>query len=741
MDGGSLIEKAIEKIIVASATVSEGQLEQSFANILSEVFGVEQVNIRSEIKSDGGVFEYVANTKRPYIDNQLSQYSEFPELISYWSKGEKSCAMIPVMVGGRIVSVVELLSRNENSFTDQLISAISASAYLIGLSAVYRKEEAKSTRLASYFSSAFGAPTSQMLVAWDGTIVRANPEASSRFGIPASGRIIIDSIFNTNISGIRSSANTGKALITTAKSGRRIYAIHSSEIGSNLSYLLVRDATDEERLSDIINSMGPNYGAGVMLLDKKLNIFYCTPSIKRITGYDSTLTTSKSVLELVPERERVRFQEIISGLEKSPRAYGVIGLATDKGIIAPTRFTISTTKNGYTMLFYDASAERYVESMGAAFNEFLDGSTDIVLKADESGYVTYINPAAGSALGYERSEIIRKELRSLYTDPSTLEKNLAYVRNGNKVDNIYICLIPKGGAMDENGIERKIEATNSMRMFKTSDGTEYVIIAKELETGRKLKEQEEEIDQQSHTIERLKREGELKSQFIYNISHELKTPLTSIIGFSKLLYSGDFGKMNEDQQEQISTIISESDRLMGMIAQVLDAAKLESDKMKLELSEINLKELENSPSIKALSGSANTKGLEFKWNVHFDVPTIMADPGRLIQVFVNLIGNSIKFTEKGSIEVEVTRKGRRVECSVLDTGIGIGEDFKIRRFYDAPKKSQLKQEGSGTGLGLSITKKIIELHGGQMGYEQRQGGGSRFWFTLPIKGKQKRKNK
>jgi PAS domain S-box-containing protein len=734
MDDGSLVEKAISRIIAINSTAPEGETEQRLAGALSETFGIEKVSIKSDPSFDGStLYGYVANTKRPYVDNQLSQYSSFPELTCYWTSGEKSCAVIPVLVCGRMVSMVELLSKTENKFSEELISGVSVAAYLIGLSAVYRKEESKSLRLAGYFNSAFGAPPMQMLVSNDGTVVKSNPDAVSRFGDPSQGRLNISALFEADLKSIKERAKTGKEMLTRSKSEPRTYAIHSSEAAPNLNHISVRDATDQERLASIIDSMGPGYGAGVLFLNKDLTVSYATASIKKIIGYESTLTVSKSVLDLIPEREKVRFSEIVAELGKAHRATGSIGMITDKGTISPVRFTISNSPGGYLLMFYDASAERYIESMSAAFNDFLDNSSDLVIKIDELGYIKSLNPSAEQALGYEKGELMGRAIRPLYSDPTILEQDLAYVRNGNRADNSYIKLRTKD--------EREVGATSSIRLFKAGDSTEFVIMARELETRKKLKEQEEIMDKQQNKIKKLESTGEMKSQFIYNISHELKTPLTSIVGFSKLLYSGEFGPMNQDQLEYISTIMNESDRLMGIIAQVLDAAKLESEKVNLELAEVDLRELEESPSIKALKESAKNKGLELQWSVDYDVPPVLADRGRLIQIFVNLIGNSIKFTEKGTINVKISRRSRKIECNVLDTGIGISDDFRIRKFYDAPKSAPIKQEGSGTGLGLSITREIVHLHGGEIRYERRPEGGSRFWFTLPIKGKRKSKQR
>jgi PAS domain S-box-containing protein len=738
MADATKLETAISRIISIGSTVPEAEQEKAMAACMSEALGVESVSITGELQQGSNrLIDYVLNSKRPYVDNELSEYSSFPELTGYWGQGRKSCAVIPVLLSGRVVSIVVMLSNQENKFGEELMKGATHLSYLIALSLSFRREESKSARLASYFNSAFDSPVPQILVSGDGTVVRFNAAAASEFGAPELRGFKVDGLIGVTMKEVREKSKSGKEFMS--KKGDKNYAVHASGTGGNLVYMVVRDVTDKEVLSWATSLMGPSYGSGVILMDPDLKVSYATQSMKRIIGYDSSLTISKNIVELLAERDKGAFKELIAALGKDSRN-GTVGMVTDKGIVSPVSFAISKRSGGYLMLFYDASAERYVESMEMAFLEFLDGASDIALRVDELGYIRYSNHAIESALGYERSELQGKEISSLYIDLEGLERNLGHARGGTKIDNFYTNMRAKDG--------RSVEATNSIRFFKTGGVSEYVIIAKELETRRRLKELEAEIEKQQGEIKKLEGMGELKSQFIYNISHELKTPLTNIIGFSKLMYGGDFGDLNEDQKGHVSTIIEEANRLMDMITQVLDAAKLDSNKMKLELAEVDMRNIGDNPAIRALDERARNKGLEFAWNVHYDVPAVMADYGRIIQVFVNLIGNSTKFTEAGSITVDIknktTKKGRPnfIECNILDTGIGVSEEGRhrlFREFYGAAKaKSNIKQENSGTGLGLSITKKIVELHGGKIGYEPREGGGSRFWFILPIKGRRKK---
>ncbi len=735
---GSPVERSIERIMRMSGMAPDGDLTDSFAACIAEEFGIEAVNIRDErMLGHSKLLEYVANTRQPYVDNQLSEYSSFPELIAYLNAGNRSCAVVPVAIGGRMVLVVEMLSKKQDLFSAGLVGGVTVASYVVGLLILQRRETEQNAKMTRYFNSAFSSPVPQMIVSNEGTILKLNGEAARAFGVTEQQRARLGSLLDIDMKRVKERSMSGRETLVGSRNGTGTYAVHASDAGGSTTYVSARSTRAAERMESIAGLMGKGYGAGFIEFGRDLRITYSTQSLGKIIGYDSGLALSRSIVDLVAERERGAFKEAVERVDKEGSSTGMVGFSTDRGTISQVNFIVSRAPEGYLMLFYDAWAQAYVGSMRSAFDEFLDSSSDMALKVDEIGGITYCNHSVEAVLGYERSELLGKDIRTIYADQSVLERDLAYVRNGGKVDNSYTMFTSK----DQGQGARKVEATNSIRLFKTGDSPEYVIIAKELETGRLLKAQAEKIKKLDNDKEKLTAMGQQKSRFIYNISHELKTPLTNIKGFSKLLYSGEFGPLNPEQLSHISTIIDEANRLVEMINQILDASKLDSKRMKLELGEVDLRSMESSPSIRALAEMAAKKGLSFSWHSDFDVPTIIADHGRLIQVFVNLIGNSIKFTEEGGIGVHISKHGkRRVRCSVIDTGIGISEENRhrlFRKFYEARGQVHVKQEGSGTGLGLSITKEIVNMHGGAIGYEPVEGHGSEFWFTLPIKRKRK----
>ncbi|HVC58318.1 MAG TPA: ATP-binding protein [Candidatus Acidoferrales bacterium] len=744
MPDGPLTGRLILELIKASnSSASDEEAARGFSAVLAELFGLQRATISLLYRDDrerrtNALQDYVINTKKPFVDNQLSEYSSFPELITFKNAGYKSCAILPIYNSGKATALIELLSGEQGRFSDEMVQSIELLSGIMGIALLYKYESSKNLRIANYFNSAFSSPVPQLLASTDGVLVKANKEALKVLSISNLEAANLAKLFG--LSKEMMSALAKGSMIKASSAGAdeaRMFALSANMISERLMHVSAQDITELEEMALILGSMGKDSKAGVLYIDRSLNISWATDNIENLIGYKGNIMVGKSFIELVAERDKENLRHRLDGLtEQQPSASGIFGMINKDSIPVGIRYVVTRWINGYIMVFADAEAEMYIKSIRESLQDFIDSSSDIVLSVDPMGHITSCNSSVESALHYQKAELLGKEINSLYSDPKIIDRDISYVKNGGKIDNSYVDLLSKGGGT--------VSSVHSMRAFKDGDETTYLIVAKELETGRKLRDWEKSMEDMSKTINSLKSTGELKSQFIYNISHELKTPLTNIKGFSKLMLEGEFGKLNDEQQGYVTTILDEADRLVLMIQQVLDAARLESEKMKLETKDVNLKDLAENPSIKALQESARNKGIEFSWTVAFDVPAVTADQNRLIQVFVNLIGNSIKFTNSGgSIKVEVSNKSKGVVvCKVVDTGIGISIDDQrklFRKFYEAPKKGLVKPEGTGTGLGLSITKQIITLHNGKIGVESDEGKGSTFWFTLPVKPKRSRK--
>jgi len=222
-----------------------------------------------------------------------------------------------------------------------------------------------------------------------------------------------------------------------------------------------------------------------------------------------------------------------------------------------------------------------------------------------------------------------------------------------------------------------------------------------------------------------------KEEFVRNISHELRTPMTSIRESLSLIYDGSLGPIQSEQQKYLKLCIRNIDRLKRMINDLLDIAKLEANKMELSKQWIDIIPLIEK-LLDTITLQAQAKGIQVKHRFKFKSLDMYVDPDRLTQIFYNLLNNALKFTEKGYIAVEVQQTIDNLICMVSDTGKGMSSEDTLLIFdkFRQLSNSHNSQE-YGTGLGLAITKELIELHGGKIWVESERGKGSRFIFTLP----------
>lgn len=240
-----------------------------------------------------------------------------------------------------------------------------------------------------------------------------------------------------------------------------------------------------------------------------------------------------------------------------------------------------------------------------------------------------------------------------------------------------------------------------------------------------------------HTINMMKNEllrlDKVKDEFLSNTSHELKTPLNAIVNISESLLQGVEGEVNEKQAQNLSIVTHSGRRLAQLVNDLLDYSKIKYGDIKLYPSELDVKPYVESV-LQIHSFLLDGKQIEFVNQMDSDLPTVYGDGNRLYQILHNIVGNAVKFTEHGIVEVSARTVGLWLEISVRDTGIGIDEHLQKHIFNDFMQGEDADPtvRREGTGLGLSITKRLVELHGGRIVVSSKLGMGSCFTFTLPV---------
>ena len=236
-------------------------------------------------------------------------------------------------------------------------------------------------------------------------------------------------------------------------------------------------------------------------------------------------------------------------------------------------------------------------------------------------------------------------------------------------------------------------------------------------------------------LARAEQANQAKRRFISVVSHEMRTPLNAIIGMADLLRDT---KLNREQADMLQTLRGSSRILLGLIEDVLDFSKIEAGKVVLDKVDFDLHALVNS-TCRIVTAQAAAKGIEFVVSIMPEVPpAVRGDPHYLRQVLINLAGNAVKFTERGTVTVHVTAHGEvndkvRLKFSIRDTGIGIPVEAQAHVFdsFTQADQSTTRRFG-GTGLGTTIAKQLVELMGGRIGLESAVGLGSTFWFELAL---------
>ncbi|MFM7574149.1 MAG: sensor histidine kinase, partial [Snowella sp.] len=232
--------------------------------------------------------------------------------------------------------------------------------------------------------------------------------------------------------------------------------------------------------------------------------------------------------------------------------------------------------------------------------------------------------------------------------------------------------------------------------------------------------------------ESLQMTNQNKSEFLSHINHELRTPLTGILGFSRMLVEEIYGPLNDKQKQYMKGIVSSGEHLMSLINDFLDISKIEANREELFLERIAVEDVCLS-ALSMLKTRAKEQNLELKLEIGPNVEMCVADQRRLRQILLNLLSNAIKFTEIGSVTLKVEYAQDELIFSVIDTGIGIKPSDQAQLFQPFQQiHSHLSRKHKGTGLGLALSRKLAQLHGGDLTLTSEMGKGSCFTLNLPF---------
>ncbi len=355
------------------------------------------------------------------------------------------------------------------------------------------------------------------------------------------------------------------------------------------------------------------------------------------------------------------------------------------------------------------------------FRGIFENLQDIYIRTNRKGIITMVSPSVFKRSGYTPAEVLGRHITDFFSDTKLIHKSLIKLRKDKSLRNIEASLRIKDGS------ERQFMF--NMLLFSDEKGkpTEVAVLARDIS---ELKRNEKEL---LKAKEQAERSLKVKEGFLANMSHEIRTPMNGVIGMIDLLSST---RLSEEQRDYVDTIKRSSETLLHLLNDILDLSKIEAGKMELHEAPVSLFELLEKV-VSLFSQTARNKSNMLSYTLAPDLPDyILADQTRLLQILSNLTSNALKFTENGTVHIDVAQLSAKggthtFRVEVTDSGIGIDEEDQKLLFtsFTQVDNSSRKSFG-GTGLGLAISKQLCHLMKGNIGVRSRPGEGSTFWFTF-----------
>ena len=487
---------------------------------------------------------------------------------------------------------------------------------------------------------------------------------------------------------------------------------------------------DMKKSKETFESIVENMSDWVWEVDSQGRYTYSSSRIENHLGYTPAEIIGKTPFDFMPPEEAEKNARIfIAVLQKQSRLVrienwnyhknGTLVLLSTNGVPI---LDASGNLTGYRGCDKDITKLRQYEDELLKLSRAVAQSPASIMMINLKEEIEFVNPRFSEQTGYAVEDVIGKHpsfLKSNETPVETYTELTAALTAGN---------IWRGELVSKRKDGSLYWELVSVSPIRNSLGdiTNYLTVSEDV-TEKKIL-----IDKLNVAKEQADAASRAKSEFLAIMSHEIRTPMNGVIGMSNILLESG---LPPEQREYAEIVCRSGENLLVLINDILDFSKIESGKLELEQIEFNLQQVLDDIN-RLLAYRADDAGLELTYHIDPEVPTFLkGDPGRVRQVVTNLVGNALKFTQKGSVTVTVSLVSDKedvaiVKFSIIDTGIGIPESRISALFspFTQVDASTTRKYG-GTGLGLAICKQLAELMGGEIGVTSEEEKGSTFWFT------------
>ncbi len=466
-----------------------------------------------------------------------------------------------------------------------------------------------------------------------------------------------------------------------------------------------------------------NLFEGILVLDFTGNILFANPAVRKMLGYNSDQNEiGKNILDFIHpsyHNKVIKDQFLVSvdkggylstyqAIANNGESIWIEGIGTKilyRGKAVNVIFIRDITKRKQTWDDLLKLEEKY--------RALAETSADGIVTIDPLGQLTYVNPSFEKMCKKRKGELLSTLFREHLASDSIYLFQQVFMesrKRDEKVENLELELISSSGPTVP------IEV-NISPLKKDEEFSGMICTVRDVTERRKIEME-------------LKKSERLKTEFMNIAAHELKSPVTPIKGYLDLIISAEEASDRIKNWAKIS--LRNSERLLRLVNDILDVSRLDSDSMRFDFEKIGLSSLlaELEEDMKPLF---EQKGIKFNLEISKNLPYLMGDKCRLLQVFRNIVGNAVKFTDEGHITINATSEDQYVLITIEDTGIGMSEkDVKkiFSKFYQADTGNDRNNEG--TGLGLFICREIIQRHNGKIWAESKLKEGSKFKIKFPI---------